>query len=316
MDFSRRHEARLDTRRLAAVAETELVGTAPEERFDRLTRLAAHTLGVPVTFLSLVDHDSDFYKSAHGLPEPLATTRALGGETFCHFTLVSDGVLVVEDARSHPLLSQVPTVESLGVVAYLGVPLLSADGHAIGAFCAVDTAPRSWSESDIDALVALARATLGEIRSQRHPGSHPTREQLYDSLAPVVYALFLRILGDRTAASELLATFMNEVLQGHAATRDDEDSSRAKILHDARKAALAYRDQRGPAVATPARNDHFPISLSEIECRVLSLAYFDGLKIQRIAEIVEAPAEQVRRNLVEAMHKVRDAGHTLTPVRA
>ena len=93
-----------DPARLAAVRRTGLLDSPAEEPFDRLTRLAAKLLKVPVTFISLLDADRDFYKSASGFPEPLASGRQLEGRTFCHLTLASRDPLVIDDthARSRP----------------------------------------------------------------------------------------------------------------------------------------------------------------------------------------------------------------------
>jgi PAS domain S-box-containing protein len=149
--------------RLAAVRATNLLDTAVEEEFDRLTRLAAKLTGAPVTFISLVDEDRDFYKSCFGFPEPLASERQLTGTTFCHYALVSQGPLVIDNAVDHPIYGEVPTVKSLGVQAYLGVPLITATGQAIGSFCAIDFKPRQWTKLDIEVMQELAASTLREI---------------------------------------------------------------------------------------------------------------------------------------------------------
>src|SRR4029077_3863893 len=122
--------------RIDAVARTGLLDTPPEESFDRLTRLAAKLVGVPATFISLVDESRDFYKSSFGFGEPLASTRQLEGRTFCHLALVSAGPLLIPDTMANPATREVPTVQSLGVRAYAGVPLITDDGQAIGSFCA------------------------------------------------------------------------------------------------------------------------------------------------------------------------------------
>jgi GAF domain-containing protein len=120
-----------DPARLAAVRATGLLDSAVEESFDRLTRLAAKLTGAPVTFISLVAEERDFYKSCFGFPEPLASERQLTGTTFCHYALVSRGPLVIEDTLANPIYRDVPTVQSLGVRAYLGIPL-KLNGVAIG----------------------------------------------------------------------------------------------------------------------------------------------------------------------------------------
>lgn len=155
-----------DTGRLAAVRATGLLYTEPEERFDRLTRRAARTLKVPAAFVSLVTEEADFYKSSYGFNEPLASGRVLTGPTFCHYALLSGEVLVLDDARLYDGFREVPTIHSLGVIAYVGIPLISSDGFALGAFCVIDFKPRDWSKREIGILKRLASAAGREIEGR------------------------------------------------------------------------------------------------------------------------------------------------------
>ena len=158
-----------DPGRLAAVRATGLLHTAREERFDRLTRRAARALRAPAAFVSLVSEDIDFYKSSFGFAEPLASTRMLSGPTFCHYALLAGEVLVLDDARKYEGFRDVPTIHSLGVVAYVGIPLMSSDGFALGAFCVIDFKPRDWSEREIGALKRLASGAGREIEGPIQP---------------------------------------------------------------------------------------------------------------------------------------------------
>lgn len=158
-----------DVARLAAVRGTGLLGAAAEPPFDRLTRLAVRLLNVPATFLSLVDEERDFYLAATGFGEPLASARELAGRTFCHFTVAGatpEHPLVIPDTRAEPAYRGVPTVESLGVAAYVGVPLM-IDGQAVGAFCAIDTAPHAWSDAEVEVLRELAASAQREMELRR-----------------------------------------------------------------------------------------------------------------------------------------------------
>lgn len=105
----------------------------------------------------------DFYKSCFGFPEPLASQRQATGGTFCHYALSSAGPLVINDTMADPVYRQVPTVQSMGVRSYLGVPLTLASGQTIGSFCAIDFEPRVWSELDVEVMTELATSTLREI---------------------------------------------------------------------------------------------------------------------------------------------------------
>ena len=150
--------------RLAALVRTGLLDTPPEASLDQLTRLAAAQLGVPSTFISLVDRERDFYKSHFGFGEPLNSVRQLEGRTFCHYAISSDQPLVIDDTTRDPIYRSVPTVTTLGVRSYLGVPLVLDDGEIIGSFCAIDFEPRKWSRQDVDTMIAMAHETLRQIR--------------------------------------------------------------------------------------------------------------------------------------------------------
>jgi PAS domain S-box-containing protein len=166
------------SRRLAAVARTTLLDTPPEEAFDRLTRMAARLLGAPVSLLTLVTDDRQFFKSAMGLPEPWASRRSLPlSHSFCRQVVVSGEPLVVEDSRRHPLLRGNPAVRDLGWIAYAGVPLVTRDGWVVGAFSVVDGMPRLWSDRDVSLLQDLAACAAAEIelrlRDPRDPAAAP-----------------------------------------------------------------------------------------------------------------------------------------------
>jgi len=160
--YERAQRAIGNERRLAAVKATGLLDSEVEEAFDRLTRLAVRLVKIPAAFVSLVDEDRDFYKSACGFGEPLASARQLEGPTFCHFTIQSAEPLVIPDTRADPVYRDVPTVQSLGVAAYVGIPIL-INGQAIGAFCAIDTVPHSWTAGEIATLQELAAVAVSEI---------------------------------------------------------------------------------------------------------------------------------------------------------
>lgn len=158
-----REAARASEARLAAVRATGLLGAEATEALDRYSRLAAQLLNVPVAFLSLVDAERDFYVAQSGFSGALAEKREIRGTTFCHFGLVSGGPVVIDDTRVDPAHRAVPTVQSLGVAAYLGIPIKAADGEVIGSLCAIDYEPHRWSAHDQEILSALADGAQREI---------------------------------------------------------------------------------------------------------------------------------------------------------
>lgn len=142
-----------DANRLLALQATGLLDTPPEENFDRLTRLASRILRVPVSLISLVGADRQFFKSQVGLPAPYDTARETPlTHSFCQHVVTNENILSVSDAKADPRLRDNLAMRDLGVVAYLGVPLCMPDGSVLGSLCAIDREDREWEPEDISAL--------------------------------------------------------------------------------------------------------------------------------------------------------------------
>lgn len=154
----------LDPARLAALRATGLLDGATEEALDRLTRLAARLLHVPVALVSLVDDKRQVFASQVGLEGELAATRQTPIEqSFCKNVVTTHQPLLISDARVHAGLARNPVVEDGSVVAYAGVPLVDSGQHALGALCVVDGSPRTWSDEDLNTLRDLAQLVMTEI---------------------------------------------------------------------------------------------------------------------------------------------------------
>lgn len=207
-----------DPARLAAVRATGLLDTDAEEAFDRLTRLAARITGAPAAFISLVDSERDFYKSHVGFGEPLVSLRQLEGRTFCHHAIAGDGPLVIDDVMSDPVYAAVPTVQTLGVRSYVGIPIVMDGGQVIGSFCAIDFVPHAWSEDDLELMTGLALAATREIHLRRlldeavgraevaHAGTHRQAtvlaEVAHDLRTPLQVVETTLMVIDRLAGTE------------------------------------------------------------------------------------------------------------------
>ncbi len=150
--------------RLEALRATRLLDSAPEDTFDRLTRLATRLLGVPVALISLVDRDRQFFKSQQGLPEPWASARETPlTHSFCQHVAATGLPLVISDSAQNLLVAENLARRDLGVVAYLGVPLTATGDLVLGSFCAVDSVAREWSAEDVATMTDLAAMTMTEI---------------------------------------------------------------------------------------------------------------------------------------------------------
>lgn len=149
--------------RLAALHALKILDTPPEQLFDRITRLVARLLDVPIALVSFVDKDRQWFKSHYGL-KATETPREI---SFCGHALHSNEAFVVEDARQDPRFADNPLVTGgLRIRFYAGMPLRSADGHILGTLCGIDSKPRQLSEEEHSVLRDLAD-TVEELLQQR-----------------------------------------------------------------------------------------------------------------------------------------------------
>jgi hypothetical protein len=147
--------------RLEAVRELGLLDTPPEERFDRVVRLAKRLFDVPTVALNLIDDDRLFTKSAVGHEAGSSTPRDI---TFCPRTIDTRRPLIVPDARRDPDWAEHPLVAgSPHVRFYAGSPLASPGGEIVGALCLIDQQPRVMSLTDHALLEDLARWVESEL---------------------------------------------------------------------------------------------------------------------------------------------------------
>jgi diguanylate cyclase (GGDEF)-like protein len=153
-----------EAQRLAALHATNLLGSAPEESFDRVTRTAARLLDVPIALVSLVDRDRQWFKSRIGL-DACETPRDI---SFCGHAILADEPLVVPDAARDARFEDNPLVTgSSHFRFYTGVQLYSIDRKKIGTLCVIDRRPREIGHAELDALRDLARTVEQLIYSRQ-----------------------------------------------------------------------------------------------------------------------------------------------------
>jgi PAS domain S-box-containing protein len=149
-----------ETKRLVALRDLNLLDTPPEERFDRITRLAARVLGVPLAMVTLIDDNRQFYKSHYGT-DMVQTPRDVA---FCAHTILEDKQLVVPDASADPRFSDnIFVTQDPKIRFYIGNPIAAPDGSLVGTLCVADHQPRIPSAEDLRALQDLALMAQNEM---------------------------------------------------------------------------------------------------------------------------------------------------------
>ena len=149
--------------RVAELHNLYLLDTPPEERFDRLTRIAQRLFGVRIVLVSLVDHERLWIKSSQGL-DARQTPR---NTSFCGHTILADEPFVVEDASLDPRFADNPLVTGPPSIRfYAGMPLQGPQGHKVGTLCLIDQTPRQFSPEDAAALRDLAALVMLELTNK------------------------------------------------------------------------------------------------------------------------------------------------------
>ncbi|BBU31460.1 hypothetical protein BTHE68_51940 [Burkholderia sp. THE68] len=149
-----------EAKRLQLLRSLDLLDTPHEEVFDRVTRVVAELLQVPIAMVSLVDEHRQWFKSRVGL-DVCETSRDV---SFCAYALHSERLLLIEDTHEDARFAGNPHVTGAPHIRfYAGAPLRSSAGFVLGALCAVDTKPRTLSAAAQAALCDLAATLEREI---------------------------------------------------------------------------------------------------------------------------------------------------------
>lgn len=153
-----------EERRLATLGRYGVLDTPPEQAFDDLTRLAAQVLGTPISLVSLIDRDRQWFKSRVGI-EVCSTPRDMA---FCAHAIHGDDVMVVEDALQDPRFADNPLVTGDPFIRfYAGAPLIADDGLALGTLCVIDRHPRRFDATQRETLALLARQVMAQLTLHR-----------------------------------------------------------------------------------------------------------------------------------------------------
>ena len=154
-----------EAKRIADLYMYGILDTGFEERFDRLTRIAAAVFETPISLVTLVDSDRQWFKSSHGL-SMRQTARDIA---FCAHAIRSDEVMIVPDATKDPRFAKNPLVTAgPNIRFYAGAPLINSNNHPLGTLCVIDHQPRAeFKKADQKVLKDLADTVMDFFEMQR-----------------------------------------------------------------------------------------------------------------------------------------------------
>ncbi|MDH3638435.1 MAG: diguanylate cyclase [Gammaproteobacteria bacterium] len=149
-----------ESQRLQTLRDLNLLDTPPEERFDRVTRLAKQVFSTDIALVSLVDADRQWFKSRQGL-DAEETPRDI---SFCGHAILGDDIMVVNNAEKDQRFCDNPLVcGDPNIRFYAGYPLAAPDGSRIGTLCVIDDKPKEISTEQLQLLRELGRMVEEEL---------------------------------------------------------------------------------------------------------------------------------------------------------
>ena len=159
-----------DFDRLAAVAGYDLDDPDLRRRLDELSMRTAAALGQPISMVSLILDTAHLVAGSTPLPGWGADVEGVPVEwSFCANAVVTSAPYVVGDAARDRLQYDNPLVTLDGVACYAGVPLITPEGHAIGAHCVLGPVPHEFTATEIAHLRAAAAEAVVVLEEHRLP---------------------------------------------------------------------------------------------------------------------------------------------------
>lgn len=153
-----------ELQRLETLLSYGVMDTPAEQDFDDLVRLASQICEAPISLITLLDSERQWFKARVGLPVP----QVPRDQAFCGYAIHHDEIMVVQDAtqddrfRENPLVLEDPQIRF-----YAGMPLITPEGHKLGTLCVIDRQPRELTEAQYFALRTLGRQVSAQLELRR-----------------------------------------------------------------------------------------------------------------------------------------------------
>jgi signal transduction histidine kinase len=198
----------------------KLLDTLPEQSYDEITALAAFITGKPISLITLIDEDRQFFKSRHGV----VVTETPREYSFCAHAINSPDELMTvpnteEDERfkDNPLVINEPHIKF-----YAGMPLVTDSGFALGTLCVLDNQPGTISEDQIKALKFLSNQVMRLMESNLRRIELEEKQKIIElrneEIAQIIYA----VSHDLNAPLGTIKLVLNELMENECVKNDDE----------------------------------------------------------------------------------------------
>ncbi|SMH36170.1 Serine phosphatase RsbU, regulator of sigma subunit [Rathayibacter oskolensis] len=240
--------------RLAAVASLDFSGSGPQERFDRITRVARQLLRVPSAEINIIEESTQYTKSPQ---RPPLTSRIPRADSICDVTVQQPDLLVIEDASADARFADRGSVTGDPHLRfYAGRPLTVGDGVRVGTICVYDQVPRDFTEEEGRVLEELGRWAERELREI---ASSSRAAELQRRLKPAALVLDdWSVAGSTLPAQDVAGDYASWRFSGDRLALEVVDvmgkGTGAAIIASAIRSAFQARPDAAPAEAVSAVN--------------------------------------------------------------
>jgi signal transduction histidine kinase len=151
-------------KRLEALEEFKIMDTGVEQDFNEIVELASKICNKPISLISLVDSQRQWFKARVGLD----VTETPVSIAFCKYAIEKNNVFIVEDATKDDRFSSNPLVTgSPDIRFYAGTPLQTSEGYNIGTLCVLDNKPGELNDEQLEALKILGKQVIKQFELKR-----------------------------------------------------------------------------------------------------------------------------------------------------
>lgn len=209
-----------EVERLQALAKYNIIDTLPEKEYDDITNLASFICDTPISLITFIDEERQFFKSARGLPQG-TTSR---NDAFCaHAINTPSQITIVPDARIDKRFQDNPLVTGApDIVFYAGMPLVTAEGYPIGTICVIDHKPKQLSVSQIEALQNLSNQVVKLLELRKSIQLLNVSQKQLEEYAAQMKAFAHLASHDLKEPARMVNSFMKQLEDNYASQLDEK----------------------------------------------------------------------------------------------
>ena len=196
----------MESKRIEELRNYRILDTLSEKEFDAITQIASHICNVPISLITLIDKDRQWFKSTKGVGDLNETPRSIA---FCSHTIQEERkYLVVNDLTKDERFENNPFVLGAPYVKfYAGVSLVSPNGHKLGTVCVFDDKPRELTEEQMSSLEAMADSVISLLETRKKNRELEAAQQLLKEMNQQLEEFSYAVAHDIKSPLRTIASF-------------------------------------------------------------------------------------------------------------